>query len=36
LRDRVKRDIERGLPPLPAGDEVSFPNIAAAVSAVRS
>jgi hypothetical protein len=25
LRDRVKRDIERGLPPLPAGEEVSFP-----------
>jgi high affinity sulfate transporter 1 len=36
LRDRVKRDIERGLPPLPPGNEVSFPNIAAAVAAVRS
>lgn len=35
LRDRVKRDIERGLPPLPAGDEITFPSIAAAVAAVR-
>ena len=34
LRDRVKRDIERGLPPLPAGEEVSFPSVAAAAAAV--
>jgi high affinity sulfate transporter 1 len=34
LRDRVKRDIERGLPPLPEGDEVSFPSVAAAAAAV--
>jgi high affinity sulfate transporter 1 len=33
LRDRVKRDIERGLPPLPEGDEVTFPSVAAAVAA---
>ena len=34
LRDRVKRDIERGLPPLPEGDEVAFPSVAAAAQAV--
>ena len=34
LRDRVKRDIERGLPPLPPGEEVSFPSVAAAAAAV--
>ena len=34
IRDRVRRDIERGLPPLPPGDEVSFPSVAAAVAAV--
>jgi hypothetical protein len=34
LRDRVKRDIERGLPPLPDGDEVSFPSLAEAAKAV--
>jgi high affinity sulfate transporter 1 len=33
LRDRVKRDIERGLPPLPPGDEVTFPSVAAAAEA---
>jgi hypothetical protein len=33
LRDRVKRDIERGLPPLPAGEEISFPSVAAAADA---
>ncbi len=32
LRDRVKRDIERGLPPLPPGEEVSFPSVAAAAA----
>jgi MFS superfamily sulfate permease-like transporter len=35
LRDRVKRDIERGLPPLPPGDEISFPSIVAAVAKAR-
>ena len=34
IRDRVRCDIERGLPPLPPGDEVSFPSVAAAVAAV--
>lgn len=34
LRDRVRRDIERGLPPLPEGDEVSFPSVAAAAEAI--
>jgi hypothetical protein len=34
LRDRVLRDIERGLPPLPAGEEVSFPSVASAAEAV--
>ena len=34
LRDRVRRDIERGLPPLPAGEEVTFPSVAAAAEAV--
>jgi len=33
LRDRVKRDIGRGLPPLPPGDEVTFPSVAAAAEA---
>ncbi|CAN5723327.1 sulfate permease [soil metagenome] len=36
LRDRVRRDIERGLPPLPNGDEVSFPTVAAAAETLRS
>jgi len=35
LRDRVRRDIERGLPPLPPGDEISFPSIVAAVAEAR-
>lgn len=35
LRDRVLRDIERGLPTLPDGDEVCFPSVASAVAAVR-
>ena len=30
LRDRVLRDIERGLPPLPDGGEVCFPSVASA------
>jgi len=34
LRDRVLRDIERGLPPLPDGEEVCFPSVAGAVAAV--
>jgi sulfate permease, SulP family len=34
LRDRVRRDIERGLPPLPAAEEVCFPSVAAAAAAV--
>ena len=34
LRDRVMRDIERGLPPLPDGGEVCFPNVAVAAAAV--
>jgi len=32
LRDRVKADIERGLPPLTDGDEVSFPSVTAAAT----
>jgi hypothetical protein len=36
LRDRVLRDIERGLPPLPDGGEVCFPSVASAVAAVTS
>ena len=36
VRDRVRRDVERGLPPLPPGDEVSFPSVAAAVEAVQA
>lgn len=36
LRDRVLRDIERGLPPLPEGGEVCFPSIALAAEAVQS
>lgn len=35
LRDRVLRDIERGLPPLPEGEEASFPSVASAAAAVR-
>lgn len=35
LRDRVLRDIERGLPPLPDGSEVCFPSVAAAAAAMR-
>jgi sulfate permease, SulP family len=34
LRDRVRRDIERGLPPLPPGDEVTFPSVAAAADSI--
>jgi SulP family sulfate permease len=34
LRDRVQHDIERGLPPLVGGEEVTFPSVAAAASAV--
>ncbi len=34
LRDRVGRDIERGLPPMPEGDEVFFPSVAEAATAV--
>ena len=34
LRDRVLRDIERGLPPLPDGGEVCFPSVAVAAAAV--
>ena len=30
LQTRVKRDIERGLPPLPEGEEIAFPTVAAA------
>ena len=36
LRDRVKRDIERGLPPLPDGDDPTFPSVAEAAEAVRA
>ncbi|MFZ5778997.1 MAG: SulP family inorganic anion transporter [Pseudomonadota bacterium] len=36
LRDRVRRDIERGLAPEEAGDDVSFPSIAAAVAAATA
>lgn len=36
LRTRVKRDILRGLPPLPQGDEIVFPSVAqAAAEALR-
>jgi hypothetical protein len=35
LRDRVLRDIERGLPPLPDGGEVCFPSVAIAAEATR-
>ena len=35
LRDRVVRDIERGLPPLPEGGEVCFPSVAIAAEAVH-
>ena len=34
LRDRVLRDIERGLPPLPEGDEICFPSVADAAAVV--
>ena len=34
LRDRVLRDIERGLPPLPEGEEVCFESVADAAAAV--
>jgi high affinity sulfate transporter 1 len=34
LRDRVVRDIERGLPPLPEGEEICFPSVAGAAAAV--
>ena len=37
LRDRVKRDIERGLQLTPAdGDDVTFPSVAAAAEAARA
>jgi sulfate permease, SulP family len=36
LRDRVLRDIERGLPPLPDGGEVCFSSVALAAEAVQS
>jgi MFS superfamily sulfate permease-like transporter len=36
LRDRVQRDIERGLPPLIEGEEVTFLSVAAAASAVAA
>jgi high affinity sulfate transporter 1 len=36
LRDRVQRDIERGLPPSIEGEEVTFPSVAAAASAVAA
>lgn len=36
LRDRVKRDIERGLSLPDAGDGVTFPTVAAAAEAVRA
>jgi len=32
LRDRVKRDIERGLALGPEGDDITFPDVAAAAS----
>lgn len=32
LRTRVRRDIERGLPPLPEGEEIAFPTVAAAAA----
>ena len=35
LRDRVLRDIERGLPPLADGGEVCFPSVATAAEATR-
>ena len=35
LRDRVQIDILRGLPPMQAGEEVSFPTVAAAAEAAR-
>ncbi|HLM12160.1 MAG TPA: SulP family inorganic anion transporter [Reyranella sp.] len=34
LRDRVLRDIERGLPALPEGEDVCFPSVAGAAAAV--
>jgi MFS superfamily sulfate permease-like transporter len=34
LRDRVLRDIERGLPSLPDGEEICFPSVAGAAAAV--
>jgi sulfate permease, SulP family len=36
LRDRVLRDIERGLPPLPDGEEACFPSVAGAAAAIQS
>jgi SulP family sulfate permease len=36
LRDRVKRDIERGLQLAPGEDDVTFPSVAAAAEAVRA
>jgi SulP family sulfate permease len=35
LRDRVRRDIERGLDLGPRNDDVTFPSVADAVAAVR-
>ena len=34
VRDRVRRDVERALPSLSGGDEVSFASVTAAVQAV--
>lgn len=34
LRDRVRRDLERGLPPAPGGAEVCFASVAEAVAAL--
>jgi len=36
LRDRVRRDIERGLDLRPENDDISFPSVAEAVEAVRA
>ena len=33
VRDRVMRDVERVLPPLPDGHQVSFPSVAEAATA---
>ena len=36
VRDRVRRDVERALPPLPEGPQVSFPTVAEAAAAVAA